>query len=378
MLRWSIFTYIIIIFPWGRGYTTDYSFVWVGLFAWGIGSAILNMGVLAAALTFLSPNKTPATAPAVEASAPPLENGTAPKSAVTAINGGKSVQSVDTATSSAIPFTPMVMTFQDLKYSVVIQGSGSTMDAKSGTDTADPHAGQLLLLKGITGSFRPGVLTALMGSSGAGKTTLLDVLAGRKTGGTITGDVRVNGHPKDQATFARVSGYVEQDDIHGPFATVHEALQFSARLRLPSDVPAAKVEAFVAEIMDLVELTTIKASLVGSPGVNGLSVEQRKRLTLAVELVANPAIVFMDEPTSGLDARAAAVVMRAARNVVATGRTVVCTIHQPSHAIFSSFMELLLLKRGGETIFFGELGPGAANLVAYLEGLPGVTPIEPK
>jgi ABC-type multidrug transport system ATPase subunit len=92
--------------------------------------------------------------------------------------------------------------------------------------------------------------------------------------------------------------------------------------------------------MDLVELTSLRGALVGLPGVSGLSTEQRKRLTIAVELVANPSIVFMDEPTSGLDARAAAIVMRTVRNTVNTGRTVVCTIHQPSIDIFEAFDEV--------------------------------------
>lgn len=94
--------------------------------------------------------------------------------------------------------------------------------------------------------------------------------------------------------------------------------------------------------MDLVELTSIKSALVGLPGVNGLSTEQRKRLTIAVELVANPSIILMDEPTSGLDARAAAIVMRTIRNTVDTGRTVVCTIHQPSIDIFEAFDEVTM------------------------------------
>jgi len=97
---------------------------------------------------------------------------------------------------------------------------------------------------------------------------------------------------------------------------------------------------FVEEIMELVELKSIKDAIVGLPGRNGLSTEQRKRLTIAVELVANPSIIFMDEPTSGLDARAAAIVMRTVRNTVDTGRTVVCTIHQPSIDIFETFDEV--------------------------------------
>ena len=97
---------------------------------------------------------------------------------------------------------------------------------------------------------------------------------------------------------------------------------------------------FVEEIMELVELNPIRDALVGLPGLSGLSTEQRKRLTIAVELVANPSIIFMDEPTSGLDARAAAIVMRTVRNTVDTGRTVVCTIHQPSIDIFEAFDEV--------------------------------------
>jgi ABC-type multidrug transport system ATPase subunit len=108
------------------------------------------------------------------------------------------------------------------------------------------------------------------------------------------------------------------------------------------------LQAFVEEVMELVELTPLRLALVGLPGVSGLSTEQRKRLTVAVELVANPSIIFMDEPTSGLDARAAAIVMRTVRNTVDTGRTVVCTIHQPSIDIFEAFDEV---KMGFTDIF---------------------------
>lgn len=102
------------------------------------------------------------------------------------------------------------------------------------------------------------------------------------------------------------------------------------------------MQLFVIKVMDLVELDNLKGSIVGIPGVSGLSTQQRKRLTIAVELVANPSIIFMDEPTSGLDARAAAIVMRTVRNTVDTGRTVVCTIHQPSIHIFEAFDEVSL------------------------------------
>ncbi|MBA0820196.1 hypothetical protein Gohar_019651, partial [Gossypium harknessii] len=235
---------------------------------------------------------------------------------------------------------------------------------------------RLVLLKGVSGAFRPGVLTALMGVSGAGKTTLMDVLAGRKTGGYIDGNITVSGFQKKQETFARISGYCEQNDIHSPHVTVYESLLYSAWLRLSADVKAEARKTFIEEVMELVELNPLRQALVGLPGVNGLSTEQRKRLTIAVELVANPSIIFMDEPTSGLDARAAAIVMRTVRNTVDTGRTVVCTIHQPSIDIFEAFDELFLMKRGGEEIYVGPLGHHSKHLIKYFEGIQGVSKIK--
>ncbi|MFS7950562.1 putative ABC-type xenobiotic transporter [Helianthus anomalus] len=154
--------------------------------------------------------------------------------------------------------------------------------------------------------------------------------------------------------------------------------------------------------MDLVELNPLRDALVGLPGVNGLSTEQRKRLTIAVELVANPSIIFMDEPTSGLDARAAAIVMRTVRNTVDTGRTVVCTIHQPSIDIFEAFdevqyyfvyktgyysvirmlikktlvLKLFLMKRGGQEIYVGPVGRQSCDLIKYFETIDGVSKIK--
>ncbi|CAK9314326.1 unnamed protein product [Citrullus colocynthis] len=135
------------------------------------------------------------------------------------------------------------------------------------------------------------------------------------------------------------------------------------------------MQMFVEEVMELVELNPLRNAIVGLPGVNGLSTEQRKRLTIAVELVANPSIIFMDEPTSGLDARAAAIVMRTVRNTVDTGRTVVCTIHQPSIDIFEAFDELLLMKRG-QVIYAGPLGRHSRLLIEYFEAIQGVPKIK--
>ncbi|XP_056693043.1 pleiotropic drug resistance protein 1 isoform X2 [Spinacia oleracea] len=268
--------------------------------------------------------------------------------------------------TTSLPFTPLCMTFENIIYSVDMP--------KMMKQKGNPHD-HLVLLNGVSGSFRPGVLTALMGVTGAGKTTLLDVLAGRKNTGYIEGSIKVSGYSKKQETFARVSGYCEQNDIHVALMTVYESIIFSASLRLSKDISPEAKQNFVDEIMELIELSPIKDALVGLPNVNGLSVEQRKRLTIAVELVANPSILFMDEPTSGLDARAAAIVMRVVRNTVNTGRTVICTIHQPSIDIFESFDELFLLKQGGQVLYSGPIGHHCCQLMSYFEQINGVRKI---
>ncbi|XP_061347196.1 ABC transporter G family member 31-like isoform X2 [Gastrolobium bilobum] len=265
-----------------------------------------------------------------------------------------------------LPFQPLTMTFYNVNYFVDMPKEIS----KQGVPET-----RLQLLDSVSGVFSPGVLTALVGSSGAGKTTLMDVLAGRKTGGYIEGDIKISGYPKEQRTFARISGYVEQNDIHSPQVTIEESLWFSSSLRLPKEITVEKRREFVEQVMKLVELDTLRHALVGMPGSYGLSTEQRKRLTIAVELVANPSIIFMDEPTSGLDARAAAIVMRTVRNTVDTGRTVVCTIHQPSIDIFEAFDELILMKRGGRIIYGGKLGVQSQIMIDYFQGISGIPPI---
>ncbi|PPD71319.1 hypothetical protein GOBAR_DD31806 [Gossypium barbadense] len=263
-----------------------------------------------------------------------------------------------------LPFQPLTVAFRDVQYYVNIP-----MGFKQK---------KVQLLSDITGAFRPGILTALMGVSGAGKTTLMDVLSGRKTGGIIEGEIRIGGYLKVQDAYARVSGYCEQTDIHTPHLTVEESLIYSAWLRLPSYIDSETKASFINEVLETIELDEIKDSIVGIAGVNGLSTEQRKRLTIAVELVANPSIMFMDEPTTGLDARAAAIVMRAVKNVVETGRTVVCTIHQPSIHIFEAFDELILMKTGGRIIYSGPLGQNSSRVIQYFQNIPGVSKIKDK
>ncbi|KAG6389558.1 hypothetical protein SASPL_151029 [Salvia splendens] len=341
-----------------QGFYPQTYWYWIGVGA-SVGFIWLFNILYLASLTYLNAFDKP------QAVLPELEDeGVAVGSSST---GGDVVVTGNNNRGMVLPFEPHSITFDDIRYSVDMPPE---MKAQGATED------RLELLKGVSGAFRPGVLTALMGVSGAGKTTLMDVLAGRKTGGYIDGEITISGYPKNQATFARISGYCEQNDIHSPNVTVYESLVYSAWLRLPKEVESETRKMFIEEVMELVELTNLRGALVGLPGVNGLSTEQRKRLTIAVELVANPSIIFMDEPTSGLDARAAAIVMRTVRNTVNTGRTVVCTIHQPSIDIFEAFDELFLMKRGGEEIYVGPLGRQSTHLIKYFESVEGVSKIK--
>mmetsp|Transcript_5811 Transcript_5811/g.16301 ORF Transcript_5811/g.16301 Transcript_5811/m.16301 type:complete len:1475 (+) Transcript_5811:148-4572(+) len=255
---------------------------------------------------------------------------------------------------SPIPFKRVDLTFEDIHYTVMSSISKE----------------QLELLKGIDGVVEAGKMTALMGSSGAGKTTLMDVLAMRKSSGEIEGEICLNGHLQEEQSFRRCMGYVEQFDTQSEQLTIRETVQFSAKLRLDSTDPAVteeSTETFIDSVLNMLELSLIQNLQVGSDETGGLSFEQRKRLSIAVELVSNPSILFLDEPTSGLDARAAMIVMRGLKRIAKSGRAVCATIHQPSIAIFSDFDRLLLLKRGGEVVFYGDLGEGSSNLIEYLE-----------
>ncbi|KAK2748986.1 hypothetical protein FQN57_007269 [Myotisia sp. PD_48] len=239
-----------------------------------------------------------------------------------------------------------VLTWENLNYDVPVPG------------------GTRRLLSDVFGYVQPGKLTALMGASGAGKTTLLDVLASRKNIGVIAGDVLVDGHAKGTA-FQRGTSYAEQLDVHEPTQTVREALRFSATLRQPYATPEAEKFAYVEEILSLLELENLADAIIGDPET-GLSVEERKRVTIGVELAAKPQLLlFLDEPTSGLDSQSAFNIVRFLRKLAAAGQAILCTIHQPNSALFENFDRLLLLQRGGECVYFGDIGDDAAVLIDY-------------
>ncbi|KAI3331201.1 ABC-2 type transporter [Ustulina deusta] len=240
-----------------------------------------------------------------------------------------------------------ILTWEDLNYDVPVPG------------------GTRRLLNNVFGYCQPGELTALMGASGAGKTTLLDVLAARKNIGVIYGDVLVDGS-KPGKEFQRSTSYAEQLDMHDPTQTVREALRFSADLRQPIETPQSEKYTYVEEIIALLEMEHIADCIIGSPEA-GLTVEQRKRVTIGVELAAKPQLLlFLDEPTSGLDSQSAFNIVRFLKKLAAAGQAILCTIHQPNAALFENFDRLLLLQRGGRCVYFGDIGKDALVLRDYL------------
>lgn len=234
-----------------------------------------------------------------------------------------------------------VFTWTDVNYSVPYDG------------------GERQLLHSVNGYAKPGVMVALMGASGAGKTTLLNTLSQRQFFGKVSGTMLSDGRPLGPE-FARVTGFVEQMDLHDGTATIREAIEFSALLRQERHVPRAEKLAYVEEIIDLLELRELQDALIMSLGV-----EQRKRVTIAVELAARPSLLFLDEPTSGLDSQSAYSIIRFLKKLARSGHGIICTIHQPSSILVQQFDMILALNPGGNTFYFGPVGEKGAAVRNY-------------
>ncbi|TVY50118.1 ABC transporter G family member [Lachnellula occidentalis] len=241
-----------------------------------------------------------------------------------------------------------------------ISGSDSVFTWQNVEYTVPYMGGERKLLNKVNGYAKPGVMVALVGASGAGKTTLLNTLSQRQKTGVVSGDMLVDGRPLG-TEFQRGTGFCEQMDLHDGTATIREALEFSAILRQERSVPRADKIAYVDKIIDLLELGDMQDALVRCLGV-----EQKKRVTIGVELAAKPnLLLFLDEPTSGLDSQSAYSIIYFLKKLARAGQAIVCTIHQPSSVLIQQFDMILALNPGGNTFYFGPVGENGSSVIKY-------------
>ncbi|XP_061392279.1 ATP-binding cassette sub-family G member 1-like [Musca vetustissima] len=211
------------------------------------------------------------------------------------------------------------------------------------------------ILHNISGQFSGGQLIAIMGPSGAGKSTLLDVLSGYKTTG-VEGSISLNKRPLDLSEFRRMSCYITQDNCLQALLTVNENMRIAADLKLGSNVSTDMKKTRIKDILMLLGLYEH-----GQTRTKSLSGGQKKRLSIAMELVNNPTVMFLDEPTTGLDSSVCTKVLELCKNLTRHGRTIVCTIHQPSAKLFQIFDHVYVLA-GGNCIYQG----GTEMMVHFL------------
>jgi len=248
----------------------------------------------------------------------------------------------------------MQIVFKDLRYSVNVS-SKETIPGKRGPFKTKTVVKEKVILHNVSGYFREGRLTAVMGASGAGKTSLLQVLAGEVRAGDVSGTISVNGQPISGEQIKSISGFVFQDDVILATMTVREAIAMSATLRLPQTLSQTERDDRVNAMLRLLNLEKCANTIIGSATLKGISGGERKRCAIAMELITNPAVLFLDEPTSGLDSFTAYSAISILKKLAHDGgRTVVATIHQPSSEIFHLFDDLLLLA-DGRVIYHGEI-----------------------
>nr|QIK02748.1 ATP-binding cassette sub-family G member 1-like protein [Nilaparvata lugens] len=220
-----------------------------------------------------------------------------------------------------------------------------------------PHgrSGSKIILRSVSGLFKSGQLTAILGPSGAGKSTLLNVLAGYKCADS-TGSILVNGRPRALQQFRKLSRYIMQEDMLQPRLTVQESMLFAVDLKLGTTISREEKLDTIDEILNMLRLSKTKNTLSGH-----LSGGEKKRLSIALELVNNPPVIFLDEPTTGLDDLASSQCISLLKALARGGRTVICSIHTPSARLFSLFDHVYIVSEG-QCVFQGH----GHDIVAFL------------
>ncbi|KAF8667898.1 hypothetical protein HU200_052525 [Digitaria exilis] len=226
------------------------------------------------------------------------------------------------------------------------------------------------LLRSVTGKLMAGRVAAVMGPSGAGKTTFLSAIAGKATGCQTTGMILINGKMEPIRAYKKIIGFVPQDDVVHGNLTVQENLWFSARCRLSADMSKADKVLVVERVIESLGLQAVRDSLVGTVEQRGISGGQRKRVNVGLEMVMEPSVLILDEPTSGLDSASSLLLLRALRREALEGVNISMVVHQPSYTLYRMFDDLILLAKGGMTVYHGPV----KKVEEYFSGLGIVVP----
>ncbi|KMT04581.1 hypothetical protein BVRB_8g182370 [Beta vulgaris subsp. vulgaris] len=252
------------------------------------------------------------------------------------------------------PLKPLILTFQNLTYSVKIRPT-LTWSPLVCKNASNNEYEKKLLLNDISGEAKEGQIMAVMGASGSGKSTLIDALAGRISKESLKGSVTLNEHEVLRSStniLKSISAYVMQDVLLFSGLTVEETLMFSAQLRLPRTLSKSKKRARVHGLIDQLGLTHAAQTVIGEKGHKGVSGGERKRVSIGIEIIHDPAILLLDEPTTGLDSTSAFLVASVLQNVARSGRIVILSVHQPSTRILSVVDHLIVLS-DGQTVYSG-------------------------
>ncbi|OIW06814.1 hypothetical protein TanjilG_03709 [Lupinus angustifolius] len=301
---------------------------------------------------------------------------------------------------------PFVLSFSNLTYSVKIPWKlnfseifsrrrnhhGAAAVAVEPTIGESTFTRSKILLNDISGETRDGEIMAVLGASGSGKSTLIDALANRIAKGKLKGTVALNGEALESRLLKVISAYVMQDDLLFPMLTVEETLTFAAEFRLPRTLSKSKKKARVQALIDQLGLRNAAKTIIGDEGHRGVSGGERRRVSIGIDIIHDPILLFLDEPTSGLDSTSAFMVVKVLQRIAQSGSIVIMSIHQPSYRILGLLDRMIFLSRG-QTVysgspsqlpsFFAEFGHPipetdnrtefALDLIRDLEGSPGGT-----
>ncbi|XP_062109980.1 ABC transporter G family member 6-like [Humulus lupulus] len=242
-----------------------------------------------------------------------------------------------------------VLCFSNLTYSVKLRRPNKFNIFRRST-AVQPE--EKTILDNISGEAYDGEILALLGASGSGKTTLIDALANRIEKESLKGTITLNGEFVDSRLSKAITGYVMQDDLLYPMLTVEETLTFAAELRLPRSLPKSKKKARVQSLMDQLGLRNAANTIIGDEGHRGVSGGERRRVSIGVDVIHDPILLFLDEPTSGLDSTSAFMVVKVLRRIAESGSLVVMSVHQPSYRILGLLDRLIFLS-GGKIAYSG-------------------------